>query len=79
MTSLPQQTVPRGSLKRTIRTGFIIVAIIVFLVVLLPYALAPLYRVINPVSTLMLWRWGRGAQRRSVRSKAAGGAPASLV
>jgi len=61
MTLLPQQTVPRGSLKRAIRTGFIIVAIIVFLVVLLPYALAPLYRVIDPVSTLMLWRWERGA------------------
>jgi hypothetical protein len=61
MISLPERTVPPGPLKRAIRTGFIIVAIIVFLVLLLPYALAPLYRVINPVSTLMLWRWGRGA------------------
>jgi monofunctional biosynthetic peptidoglycan transglycosylase len=30
-------------------------------VLLVPYALAPRYRVVNPVSTLMLWRWGRGA------------------
>jgi monofunctional biosynthetic peptidoglycan transglycosylase len=29
---------------------------------LLPYLLVPLYRVVNPVSTLMLWRWARGAR-----------------
>src|SRR4029453_9755731 len=32
------------------------------LVVLLPYLLAPLYRFVNPVSTLMLWRWATGAR-----------------
>src|SRR5262249_46665886 len=31
-------------------------------VALLPYLLVPLYRVINPVSTLMLWRWFHGAR-----------------
>jgi len=31
--------------------------IIVICVVLLPYVLTPLYRVVNPVSTLMLWRF----------------------
>jgi monofunctional biosynthetic peptidoglycan transglycosylase len=31
-------------------------------VVLLPYLLAPLYRFVNPVSTLMLWRWATGAR-----------------
>jgi len=30
-------------------------------VLLLPYAVAPLYRFVDPVSTLMLWRWIRGA------------------
>ena len=30
------------------------------LVLLLPYALAPLYRFVNPISALMLWRWIRG-------------------
>jgi monofunctional glycosyltransferase len=30
--------------------------------VLLPYLLAPLYRFVNPVSTLMLWRWATGAR-----------------
>jgi monofunctional glycosyltransferase len=32
------------------------------LVVLLPYLLAPLYRFVNPVSTLMLWRWATGVR-----------------
>jgi monofunctional biosynthetic peptidoglycan transglycosylase len=35
--------------------------LIVLLVVLLPYAVAPLYRVGHPVSTLMGWRWLTGA------------------
>jgi len=32
------------------------------IVLLLPYLLVPLYRVVNPVSTLMLWRWASGAR-----------------
>jgi monofunctional biosynthetic peptidoglycan transglycosylase len=35
--------------------------LIVLLVLLLPYLLAPLYRVGHPVSTLMAWRWVTGA------------------
>jgi monofunctional biosynthetic peptidoglycan transglycosylase len=34
--------------------------VLVMLVLLLPYLLVPLYRVANPVSTLMLWRWAHG-------------------
>jgi monofunctional biosynthetic peptidoglycan transglycosylase len=30
--------------------------------VLLPYAIAPLYRFIDPVSTPMLWRWATGSR-----------------
>jgi monofunctional biosynthetic peptidoglycan transglycosylase len=30
------------------------------ILLLLPYALAPLYRAVDPVSTLMLWRWAKG-------------------
>jgi monofunctional biosynthetic peptidoglycan transglycosylase len=44
-----------------------IVAIALALVLLLPYLLVPLYRVVDPVSTLMVWRWATGA--RVVRSK----------
>jgi monofunctional glycosyltransferase len=36
--------------------------LIVAFVLLLPYALTPLYRVVDPVSTLMLWRWAKRAR-----------------
>jgi monofunctional biosynthetic peptidoglycan transglycosylase len=35
--------------------------LIVLLILLLPYLLAPLYRAGHPVSTLMAWRWATGA------------------
>jgi monofunctional glycosyltransferase len=38
------------------------ILIIVLALLLLPYLMVPLYRVVNPVSTLMLWRWARGAR-----------------
>ncbi|MEA2989549.1 MAG: monofunctional glycosyltransferase [Alphaproteobacteria bacterium] len=42
-------------------------AIAILLALLLPYLLTPLYRVVEPVSTLMLWRWLTGARvERSV-------------
>jgi monofunctional biosynthetic peptidoglycan transglycosylase len=44
-----------------------VVAIGMAVVLLLPYLLVPLYRVVDPASTLMLWRWATGA--RVVRSK----------
>jgi monofunctional biosynthetic peptidoglycan transglycosylase len=37
-------------------------ALAVLLILLLPYLLVPLYRVVNPVSTLMLARWANGAR-----------------
>ena len=39
-----------------------VVAIVIAVLVLIPYVIAPLYRVIDPVSTLMLWRWATGAR-----------------
>jgi monofunctional biosynthetic peptidoglycan transglycosylase len=33
------------------------IVLLALAVLLLPYVIAPLYRVVNPVSTLMLWRW----------------------
>ena len=36
--------------------------IVIVSILLLPYLLVPLYRVVNPVSTLMLWRWANGAR-----------------
>jgi monofunctional biosynthetic peptidoglycan transglycosylase len=37
------------------------IAIAILLVLLLPYLITPFYRAVNPVSTLMVWRWARGA------------------
>jgi monofunctional biosynthetic peptidoglycan transglycosylase len=35
-------------------------AVVVVVLLVLPYLLVPLYRVVNPVSTLMVWRWATG-------------------
>jgi monofunctional glycosyltransferase len=36
-------------------------AVAILLVLLLPYLITPFYLAVNPVSTLMLWRWSKGA------------------
>ena len=53
--SKPQR---RGRIFRVIR----VILFVLVLVLLVPYALAPLYHAVNPVSTLMLWRWATGAR-----------------
>jgi monofunctional glycosyltransferase len=65
---VPVATQPPRSAGRPIRRcrrraawiGGILVLVAGFL--LLPYLLVPLYRVVNPVSTLMLWRWAHGVR-----------------
>jgi monofunctional biosynthetic peptidoglycan transglycosylase len=54
-TARPRQ---RGWLPRLARTA--VIGLLILL--LLPYLLVPLYRVLDPVSTLMLWRWATGAR-----------------
>jgi monofunctional biosynthetic peptidoglycan transglycosylase len=49
---------PRSTGSRIVR-GLIV---LVLAALLLPYALAPLYRIFDPVSTVMLWRWLRGVR-----------------
>jgi monofunctional biosynthetic peptidoglycan transglycosylase len=39
-----------------------VMAIVLLAVLLLPYLIVPLYRFVNPVSTLMVWRWATGAR-----------------
>jgi monofunctional glycosyltransferase len=39
-----------------------VTGIVLLVVLLLPYLLVPLYRFVNPVSTLMVWRWVTGAR-----------------
>ena len=36
------------------------IVLVVLVLVLLPYLIAPFYRFVDPVSTTMLWRWMRG-------------------
>jgi monofunctional biosynthetic peptidoglycan transglycosylase len=55
--ALPR-TPARGSLWRVIRA----LAVGCAFLLVLPYLLAPLYRVVDPVSTLMLWRRAEGAR-----------------
>ena len=47
---------------KALKTSRLLRAMIVIagLFILLPYALVPLYRFVNPVSTLMVWRWVTG-------------------
>jgi monofunctional biosynthetic peptidoglycan transglycosylase len=54
----PPPTAPRRSLWRWLR----IAGVAIVFVLLIPYALVPLYRVVDPVSTLMLWRRVTGAR-----------------
>jgi monofunctional biosynthetic peptidoglycan transglycosylase len=42
--------------RRILRT----LAVVVIILLALPYLIAPFYRFMNPVSTLMLWRWATG-------------------
>src|SRR2546423_993562 len=58
MTSPAPQTPPRHWAFRLLR----MLAILLAVLVLLPYLVTPLYRVVNPVSTLMLGRWLTGAR-----------------
>jgi monofunctional biosynthetic peptidoglycan transglycosylase len=46
----------------SLRRVAIIAAIVVAVFVLVPYAITPFYRFINPVSTPMLWRYATGAR-----------------
>jgi monofunctional glycosyltransferase len=50
--------VPRSALWRWLRIAVITIVI----VLLIPYALVPLYRFVDPVSTLVLWRHVTGAR-----------------
>src|SRR6202034_4720379 len=44
------------------RRVFLFLAVIVLVLLALPYLTAPLYRFVDPVSTPMLWRWATGGR-----------------
>jgi hypothetical protein len=49
--------------SRPLRAAIVVLGVFV----LLPYILVPLYRFVDPVSTLMLWRWATGQRAASCR------------
>jgi monofunctional biosynthetic peptidoglycan transglycosylase len=51
-----RQSRRRSVIGRVLR----LLAVAIFLILLLPYVLTPIYRIGQPVSTLMLWRWATG-------------------
>ena len=53
---------PQYPARRRLARFFWAALIVMLAIVLLPYLLVPVYRFINPVSTLMLWRWVNGAR-----------------
>jgi monofunctional glycosyltransferase len=55
-------SVLKASKATSLRGIAIRVAIVLLVLLLIPYAVAPFYRVIDPVSTPMLWRWATGAR-----------------
>ena len=57
-----QRRVQRRQSRRLILQLLRALAVALLLVLLLPYLLAPLYRVVDPVSPPMLWRWVTGSR-----------------
>lgn len=47
---------------RAVRRVLLVVAVIVVVVLALPYLIVPFYRSVDPVSTPMLWRWATGGR-----------------
>ena len=54
--ALTSRLSPRA--RRILRACLLVIVI----VIALPYLIAPFYRFVDPVSTLMLWRWATGAR-----------------
>jgi monofunctional biosynthetic peptidoglycan transglycosylase len=61
--SSPRWSLPRVRLRDVLRGALVTLLVLL----LLPYVIAPLYRVVMPVSTPMVWRWLTG--QRVVRIK----------
>jgi monofunctional glycosyltransferase len=68
---------PRGPAFRILRA----VAVVLLLLLLLPYLIVPFYRFVEPVSTVMLWRWLTGArvERRVVPIGQMGVLPRTVI
>src|SRR5262245_3569296 len=61
MSPQPQPRRPHPRPRRTMWRLAKVLALALLVFLLLPYLIVPFYRFVNPVSTLMVWRWVRGA------------------
>ena len=52
----------RGAPTRRLPRVLRLIVLGLLCLILLPYVIAPFYRIIDPVSTLMLWRWAKRAR-----------------
>jgi monofunctional biosynthetic peptidoglycan transglycosylase len=53
---------PRSAKSSPWRRPIRVIAAFVFVFLAAPYVIAPFYRLVDPVSTPMLWRWATGAR-----------------
>jgi monofunctional glycosyltransferase len=65
-----------SSANSPLRRLAVLVLVIVAVLVLLPYAIVPFYRFIDPISTPMLWRWATGSRVERINLPLNGLAPA---
>jgi monofunctional biosynthetic peptidoglycan transglycosylase len=52
----------RSPARVALRRSLLVLAALIFVLLALPYLIAPLYRFTQPVSTPMLWRWATGSR-----------------
>jgi monofunctional biosynthetic peptidoglycan transglycosylase len=67
---------PARSTRSVVFRLFRAALIAIVAILLIPYLLTPLYHAVNPVSTLMLWRWATGARVERAWTPLAAIAPA---
>jgi monofunctional glycosyltransferase len=60
--SAEQHTTKPPHLRHVALRGLWVALVVALTLLLLPYLIAPIYRWVEPVSTLMLWRWATGAR-----------------
>src|SRR5512140_2779677 len=60
--NLPRRFAVSDRISPRARTIFRACLVVLVVILALPYLIAPFYRFVDPVSTLMLWRWATGAR-----------------
>jgi monofunctional glycosyltransferase len=61
-TPMPPAAKAKRSSMPSLRRIAVVGAIVIAVLLVIPYLIAPFYRFVDPVSTPMLWRWATGAR-----------------